>query len=87
MDSVGNVVRHPKQKRTIKKAFNPLSMSATSYQIRSISTASQASRLRQAPLSQGLPIHKPSINCRFCTAAPLAPLPRLSRRATSTAWR
>ena len=29
----------------------------------------------------------PSISFRFCTAAPLAPLPRLSSRATSTAWR
>ena len=31
--------------------------------------------------------HRPSMSLRFCTAAPLAPLPRLSRRATSTAWR
>jgi hypothetical protein len=30
---------------------------------------------------------RPSISLRFCTAAPLAPLPRLSRRATSTACR
>ena len=29
--------------------------------------------------------YKPSINWMFCTAAPLAPLPRLSRRAISTA--
>ena len=28
-----------------------------------------------------------SISRKFCTAAPEAPLPRLSRRATSTAWR
>src|SRR5262245_8950455 len=28
-----------------------------------------------------------SISRKFCTAAPDAPLPRLSRRATSTAWR
>ena len=29
----------------------------------------------------------PSMRPRFCTAAPEAPLPRLSSRATSTAWR
>ena len=29
--------------------------------------------------------HKPSIKARFCTAAPEAPLPRLSNRATTTA--
>ncbi|MGY4288667.1 hypothetical protein ACVWXO_007887 [Bradyrhizobium sp. LM2.7] len=28
----------------------------------------------------------PSISRMFCTAAPEAPLPRLSSRATSTAW-
>ena len=28
----------------------------------------------------------PSIRRRFCTAAPEAPLPRLSSRATSIAW-
>ena len=33
------------------------------------------------------PQASPSINCRFWTAAPAAPLPRLSRRATRTAWR
>ena len=26
------------------------------------------------------------INFKFCTAAPLAPLPKLSKRATTTAW-
>ena len=31
--------------------------------------------------------YNPSINFKFCTAAPDAPLPRLSSRATSTAWR
>ena len=30
---------------------------------------------------------RPSISRMFCTAAPDAPLPRLSSRATSTAWR
>ena len=30
---------------------------------------------------------KPSISRMFCTAAPDAPLPRLSSRATRTAWR
>ena len=29
---------------------------------------------------------RPSISRMFCTAAPEAPLPRLSSRATSTAW-
>ena len=31
--------------------------------------------------------YKLSINFKFCTAAPDAPLPKLSSRATSTAWR
>lgn len=31
--------------------------------------------------------YNPSINFKFCTAAPDAPLPRLSSRATNTAWR
>ena len=31
--------------------------------------------------------YNPSINFKFCTAAPDAPLPRLSSRATRTAWR
>ena len=30
--------------------------------------------------------HNPSISFAFCTAAPDAPLPRLSRRATRSAW-
>ena len=30
-------------------------------------------------------VQSPSISVRFCTAAPLAPLPRLSSRATATA--
>ncbi len=34
------------------------------------------------PYSSG----NPSISRMFCTAAPEAPLPRLSSRATSTAW-
>ncbi len=33
------------------------------------------------------PPQRPSISAMFCTAAPAAPLPRLSRRATSTACR
>src|SRR6185437_2717613 len=32
-------------------------------------------------------VHRPSISRKFCTAAPEAPLPRLSSRATSTACR
>ena len=36
------------------------------------------------PLANG---YRPSISMRFCTAAPEAPLPRLSNFATSKAWR
>ncbi|OBS53867.1 MULTISPECIES: PIN domain-containing protein [Methylosinus] len=41
---------------------------------------SRSRRIRFPP-----PVHRPSISSRFCTAAPDAPLPRLSSRATSKA--
>ena len=43
----------------------------------------QACAISRAPT----PVCSPSIRPMFCTAAPEAPLPRLSSRATSTAWR
>src|SRR5437899_9070248 len=43
-------------------------------------------RLAPAQVHSPAPSSRPSIRLRFCTAAPDAPLPRLSSRATSRAW-
>ena len=50
--------------------------------------AKRCSYRRKQLLKNSLPVnYNPSINFKFCTAAPDAPLPRLSNRATSTACR